>query len=131
MTRKIAAALGLCAIALGFALPASADLGPKPSMSFDFSMDGKNLTISKGTLFQCAKSDCKDAKPLEPLGPQRFSCNVIFCNAHSYGFSKYGMIEITFSDGRTLRSKVFETVAFYSSYKVLIEGAALNVVPLK
>jgi len=100
----------------------SADTGPKPSMDFTFKQEiaTSPLTITSGMLFECNQSDCRDAEPLQVLGPQRFSCTETACSAMAYGFSTYHRLEIQFSDGKTRRSNVFRTAQFQSSYQVTI-----------
>lgn len=99
-----------------------ADTGPKPTMSFEFSQDFgiDPVIIISGQLLECDEADCADAKPLEELGPQHFSCDENSCDALAYGFSTYHMLEIEFSDGKTRRSNIFESTDFYSSFLVKI-----------
>lgn len=99
-----------------------ADTGPKPQMEFQFRQEvpGERLTISSGILYECEQANCSDAAPLEEAGPQRFSCSVDGCRATAYGFAPYHRIEITFSDGSTRQSNVFETAGFDSLYTVTI-----------
>lgn len=100
----------------------SADMGPKPSMSFEFKQEstGDQVTITSGILLECELSDCQDAKPLQEAGPQGFSCGESSCLALAYGFSTYHQIEIQFSDGKTRRSNIFKTAHFNSFYTVTI-----------
>ena len=109
----------------------SADVGPKPSMDFTFKQvtSASPLTITTGILFECEQSDCQDAKPLQKVGPQSFSCTETGCSALAYGFSTYHRLEIQFSDGKTRQSNVFKTVQFYSSYQVTIRPDDLLVEP--
>jgi hypothetical protein len=101
---------------------ASADTGPKPSMDFTFkqAFSGAPVTIMNGTLFECQQRDCSDAIPLQRLGPQGFSCAPTSCSALAYGFSAYHRLEITFSDGRTRQSNIFNTAQFQATYQVTI-----------
>jgi hypothetical protein len=110
----------------------SADTGPKPSMDFTFKQETStsSLTIKSGILFECDQSDCQDAKPLQVLGPQRFSCTETACSAMAYGFSTYHRLEIQFSDGKTRRSNIFRTAQFQSSYQVTIRSNDLLVTPI-
>jgi hypothetical protein len=109
----------------------SADIGPKPGMAFEFKQwfSGSPVTITSGILFECEQPDCQDAKPLERLGPQGFSCSVTSCSALAYGFSTYHRLEIQFSDGKTRQSNVFKTAQFQSSYIVTIRQDDLLVEP--
>jgi hypothetical protein len=110
---------------------ASADTGPKPSMDFTFkqAVSTSSLTITSGILFECDQSDCQNAKPLQVLGPQRFTCAETTCSAMAYGFSTYHRLEIQFSDGKTRRSNIFRTAQFQSSYLVTIRPNDLLVTP--
>ena len=107
----------------------SADTGPKPSMDFEFKQGftGQPVTIVSGILFECDQSDCQDAKPLERLGPQGFSCDTTSCSALAYGFSTYHRLEIQFSDGITRASNIFKTAQFQSVYAVTIRPTDLLV----
>ena len=109
----------------------SADVGPKPSMDFTFKQvtSASPLTITTGILFECEQSDCQDAKPLQEVGPQSFSCTETGCSALAYGFSTYHRLEIQFSDGKTRQSNVFKTAQFQSSYHVTIRPDDLLVEP--
>jgi hypothetical protein len=109
----------------------AADVGPKPTMDFQFMQDfpGPAVTILGGSLDQCNRSDCQDAQPLAALGPQQFSCTATTCHALAYGFSPYNQLFIQFSDGKTRRSNVFKTDGFQSAYKVTIRTDDLLVEP--
>ena len=109
----------------------SADTGPKPSMDLTFKQENSvaPLTITSGILFECDQSDCTDAKPLQVLGPQHFSCTETTCSAMAYGFSTFHHLEIQFSDGKTRRSNIFRTAQFQSSYQVMIRPDDLLVEP--
>ncbi|MBC7876371.1 MAG: hypothetical protein H7Y59_04295 [Anaerolineales bacterium] len=103
-----------------------ADIGPKPSMEFEFELlDG--ITITSGILYECDQSDCSDAAPMEELGPQRLACDSISCSAVAYGFAPYHRLEIQFSDGKTRSSNIFETIDFDSVYLVTINADDLSV----
>jgi hypothetical protein len=103
---------------------ALADTGPKPTMAFVFQQElpapAGQVTITSGTLYECEQSDCRDAAPLEAMGPQRFTCESTTCYAMAYGFSPYHRLEIHFSDGQTRQSNVFETAGFDSRYTVTV-----------
>lgn len=99
---------------------AHADTGPKPTMDFKF-IEGGELTIVSGTLYECDQSDCIDAAPLEELGPQGLRCDATSCSALGYGFAPYHILEIEFSDGVTRRSNIFKTAGFASKYTVTVQ----------
>ncbi|HSL29556.1 MAG TPA: hypothetical protein VK900_10185 [Anaerolineales bacterium] len=99
-----------------------ADTGPKPTMDFEFAQElpGDPLTIASGILYECDRSDCSDAAPIEEVGPQGFRCEADRCSATAYGFAPFHRIEIEFSDGQTRQSNVFETAGFDSQYTVTV-----------
>jgi hypothetical protein len=101
---------------------ASADTGPKPSMDFTFKQDpsATPLTITSGILYECDQADCQDARPLEEMGLQGFSCDATTCSALAYGFSTWHRIEIEFSDGTTRQSNIFKKTQFQANYQVTI-----------
>jgi len=109
--------------------PVYADVGAKPRMEFTFvqGFKGVPLQIISCMLLQCEEVDCRDAKPLPELGPQRFTCEAMQCSALAYGFSPYNQLEITFSDGVVRKSNVFSKGQFNSKYKVLIREQDLLV----
>ena len=100
----------------------SADIGPKPTMKFEFKQElpSGQVTITSGIMFECEQADCSNAKPLEELGPQLFMCDTGGCRALAYGFSPYHKLEIQFSDGKTRSSNIFETGGFDSVYLVTV-----------
>ncbi|MDQ2692054.1 MAG: hypothetical protein M3Y68_08500 [Chloroflexota bacterium] len=106
-----------------------ADTGPKPTMEFRFVQEqpSEPLAIISGILYECDRSDCSDAAPIEEVGPQGFRCEADRCSATAYGFAPYHQIEIEFSDGRARRSHVFETAGFDSQYTVTIRPDDLRV----
>ncbi len=101
---------------------ASADTGPKPTMTFEFTQAfaGPAVTITSGSMLECQKADCSDGQPLKQLGPQHFSCTANSCDSLGYGYAPYERLKITFSDGKTRQSNVFQQAGFDSQYKVSI-----------
>jgi hypothetical protein len=112
---------------LGSTSAAFADAGPKPEMSFKFVFDRPGQTIANGVLLECEKANCGDAHPLAVEGPQGITCNPRTCGAVAYGFTKFAILRITFSDGRTLSSNIFDTGAFLGKYRVTVGAARLKV----
>lgn len=122
----------LLLLSLQVLLPAQvvlADIGPKPTMDFEFKQEltAEQVTITSGILYECEQPDCSDASPLETLGPQGFGCEANSCHALAYGFSPYHRLEIQFSDGQTRQSNVFETAGFESRYTVTVRPEDLLV----
>ncbi len=102
-----------------------ADMGPKPEMDFTFvdeNGDPGTLEIVSGILYECSLSDCSDAAPLEEMGPQRFECDAFSCYAMAYGFDEYFQLEITFADGSTHKSDIFQKKHFSANYVVTLQG---------
>ena len=108
---------------------AAADIGPKPSMTFEFAQEfaGDAVQIVQGTQLECEQPDCRDEAPLKAMGAQHFSCTKNTCSSSAYGFAPYHRLELTFSDGVTRRSNIFETDSFNNQYKVLIRQEDLLV----
>jgi hypothetical protein len=112
---------------------AKADLGPKPSIRFWFAQDGSRfaddagLFLMDGALLLCERADCADGKPLEPSGPQRFYCGLDGCQGLAYGFAPYLQLTLTLSDGRALRSQVFEKREFDANYLMAVQGDVLEI----
>jgi hypothetical protein len=106
-----------------------ADTGPKPTMDFQFKYESteEHPTIVSGILYECQQSDCNDAAPLQPLGPQGFHCDTESCSATAYGFAPYHKLEIEFSDEQTRQSNIFQTAGFDSKYTVTVRSDDLLV----
>jgi hypothetical protein len=131
MTVRFWALLLLSLVTIGE--EASSDLGPKPSIRFWFAADAgrfaddAGLFLMDGALLLCERADCADGKPLEPVGPQRFYCSLDGCQGLAYGFAPYLQLTLTLSDGRTLRSQVFEKREFDANYLMALQGDLLEV----
>ncbi len=131
-TQVSALPLGRCALWLIAALlllpavPAWADVGPKPSMSFTFKYEGDPIAIVEGQLIECEDEECASAKPLEEAGPQRFSCTETECSSIAYGYADYHKLVITFADG-TRESNVFTKKAMAARYQVTVSADGLQV----
>ena len=100
---------------------ARADVGPKPTLDFEFVYEtGAPLTITGGELLQCDDATCAAGKPLQELGPQRFSCTENACTSMAYGYSDYARLVIHFSDGVTRESQVFTVNRFHAHCRVTV-----------
>ena len=118
------------AAALCWALPASADIGPKPTLDVTIEFVGREpFDLGSMVLLQCARVDCSDAKPLAPVGPQRFFCDPDrrACHSGAYGYAKYFALEIAFPDGKTVRSNILPKSEFKGHYRAVISKEALTV----
>lgn len=112
--------LGICAFA---------DIGPKPTMRFQFTNEtNKPVTIVKGQQLECKNSDCSKYKPLKEYGPQRFVCDdKLSCRSLAYGYpSDKHKLVIEFSD-KIRESNVFEAKAYDAIFNVKITDDALVV----
>lgn len=121
---KIFASLFMAAIWILFSLasPARADLGPKPTMVFEFEPAAglPNLLVLEGSLLECDDDACIQSHPLEDFGPQGFTCFGTTCHAVAYSFSDYHRLVLTFSDGVTRESNIFTKRSFEANYMVTI-----------
>ncbi len=107
--------------------PVQADVGPKPEMDFEFEFEDQASDILAGEMYECEQPDCSDAVLLEELGPQGFRCTTITCNSIAYGYADYHKIRITFADGRSLESNIFEKKSFNAEYTVRVTETSLEV----
>ena len=107
---------------------AHADLGPKPSMHFEFVYEvDPPPTILSGVQYECQNADCSDARPLGEAGPQRFGCALGECSSLAYGYSDYHRLSIEFSDGVTRQSNIFGKEYFEAYYRVTVQEDGLLV----
>lgn len=107
--------------------PARADVGPKPSMDFEFVYEGMPpQEIISGTLLECEDAACQVPKPLEELGPQRFTCDQNACHSMAYSYAPYHKLQIEFSDGVTPESGVFQKRTFNASYTVTVSPEGMT-----
>ena len=112
-------------VMLGLALiptqRAYADIGPKPTMKFEFTYEtDTSLNITEGVLMECEDVACNDASPLSEMGPQRFQCDEDSCSSMAYGYAEQFYLVITFSDGKTRESNLFGKEHFEAYYKVTV-----------
>jgi len=100
---------------------ARADIGPKPSMHFDFAFEANPPpAIVSGIQFECKQADCSDAIPLGVIGPQGFECGLSECSSLAYGYSDYNRLSIDFSDGKTRQSNIFGKEYFEAHSRVTV-----------
>ena len=119
---------GLLVALLFLPAAASADIGAKPEMTFDFVYETEEpLTIVDGEQWQCDTPSCAEPRRLEDAGPQGFRCTATECTSVAYGYSDYNRLVIEFSDGVTRESNVFETRSFNNEYRVTVRQDDLQV----
>ena len=111
---------------------AQADVGPKPSMEFEFVYEtDEPLAIVAGEQMQCEEPDCSDAESLEEVGPNRFWCTGDHCSSSSYGYTTYNQLVVQFSDGVTRTSGVFSGGTMKNEYRVTVREDGLEVEHVK
>ena len=107
---------------------AEADIGPKPSMSFEFIYQTDNvLKITSGILLQCRDPACQKTEPLDEMGLSLLTCSATACSSVAFGYAQYNRLVITFSDGKTRESNVFTKNYFEARYKVKVQEDSLQV----
>lgn len=112
----------------------SADMGPKPTMDFEFVQEvpGSALTMVSWSLINCENNDCTTTGEIAPF-EDGFRCADNHCGAGvHYGIQyEYFRMEISFSDGVTRKSNVFTRNYFDAKYRVVIQNDSLFVEELK
>lgn len=105
-----------------------ADLGPKPSASFDLVYEIKPVPdLVSASLYDCDDPLCEEAFLLEELGPQGFDCTQFECTSLAYGYREYLYIVLEFSDGVTRQSNIFTKEHFSANYQVTVRANDLLV----
>jgi hypothetical protein len=108
---------------------ASADLGPKPTMTFNFVYKTQTVpTIINGEQIECPDSLCSTSAPLEGVGPQHFECSPEKnqCSSLAYGYNDFHKLSIIFSD-KTRESQIFKEKSFNAVLKVIVYDDKLEV----
>jgi hypothetical protein len=132
-SRLIKILIALCVTTLFalylFSTPVNADMGPKPTMyfEFEFAEDTPDLLILEGILLECEDPSCVHSQLLEDFGPQGFSCFGTTCHATAYSFSDYHKLILTFSDSTTRESNIFTKKSFEANYLVTVNATELFV----
>lgn len=119
---KLLISLALAVMCIGVNVQiVQADMGPKPSMEFNFVYETDTpLTITGGEQLECADAACADGEALQEAGPQRFTCTEEACSSLAYGYADYHRLVIRFSDGVTRESNVFGKSHFDAVYRVTV-----------
>lgn len=117
--------IACCHIFILYALPAMADLGPKPTISIEL-QNVLPAPIATGTLLLCNQSDCNDAKPLQDYGPQHFDCSQFSCWGLSYGFSPYLRLKLMLQNGTNIESQIFTKKEFDARFTGAVNGSVLT-----
>ena len=118
-------ALFLYVLVLFSALPALADMGPKPAMHFSIRYTGTRADHFV-RLIQLEYDSLQSTVPADSLhdathrGPEGLNClNAQDCRSMAYGYSPYQRLMFVFTDD-TLYSEIFEKQAFHSTYNVTV-----------
>jgi hypothetical protein len=119
--------LAAATVLLPPAVPAQADLGPKPGMTFTFEYQIPKTAIVRAEMLECQDADCETSAPLRQVGPQGLRCNDYDCSSTAYGYAPYHKLVMTFSDDKTRVSNVFSSKAFSANFKVTVKEATLEV----
>jgi hypothetical protein len=125
LTFPIALLLTLINLLLPLSL-VKADMGPKPTMQFNFKFQGHPIAILGGQQLECEDSACVDGKPLRVGGPMRFYCTADSCGSLAYGYKPYNKLVIQFAD-RTRESNVFQKRSFSAVYDVTVTESGLQI----
>jgi hypothetical protein len=105
----------------------SADIGRKPSMVFNLVYETiQPVYIVSGQQIECDNKDCVGERPLENLGPQRFSCQQDSCKSMAYGYGPYHKLVIVFSD-KNRESNIFKANSFNAIFDVRVTDSGLIV----
>ena len=121
----IAIILFLCIIFLPTGR-AAADIGPKPTLDFQFTLP-EGLTIVDGELLVCQDEACTATEPLLEVGPQGLTCQPTTCQGTIYGTNHPMRLQVTFSDGVTRLSNPFEVPSNQNVYTVEVRETDLLV----
>jgi len=127
LLQKFVPALALLAALFWPVLHSSADIGPKPEMRFSFVYElDPPPQILAGEQLECQDAACTDARPLQRLGPQGFSCDGSECRSMAYGYAPYHKLRIRFSDA-VRESNVFTHAGGIVFYRVTVRAQDLLV----
>ncbi len=110
-------------------LIAKADLGPKPSMDFNFIFKiSPPVNVIDGQQIVCQDKECHSSQVLMDSGPAGFRCQNNHCHSIAYGYNgEYNKLILRFSD-KTRESNIFKNEAFSSIYDVTVDSDKLTVI---
>lgn len=124
---RFAAPLILVLLLLLLASPASADIGPKPSMDFSMRFETEDVELLDGQLLLCNDEECESFVVF--MGP--FWCTMDSCTSYAlWGeaeeYVEHHKLVLTFQD-QVRESNVFTKQAHIAKYKVLVKADSLEV----
>lgn len=128
--KKILLMLAACFIAL----TAWAEVSPLPEIQFNFiyNTQEKPLIEPAGSeLLVCQDRLCAKSNPLGVYGSQRLLCTSGACTAVAYEFEPFARLLITFGDGSSKASNVFEvSEGLIHKFNVYVNTNGLFVEPI-
>ena len=124
---KAGASLLLALLFMLAASPASADMGPKPSMDFTIQFEIDEVELVEGKLLLCDDASCQTY--IEFKGP--FHCTANTCSSYAlWGeaeeYVEYHRLVLTFAD-RIRESNVFTKQSHGARYRVLVRSDQVEV----
>ena len=107
---------------------AEADIGPHPTLEFEFDFSGLNASvdIDEVILFTCRDDDCVEREELWDVPGQTFGCDQDGCSGTLLTGGPTRQIEVRLAD-RTLTSQPFKKEGFYSHYKLIFLNDEIKV----
>lgn len=112
-------------------IPGWADVSPVPEIQFNFVYNTEKhpLILPTGSeLLQCKDRLCTNPEPLGIYGAQQFSCGPGACQAVAYDFEPFARLVVTFEDGVTRPSNIFEIPdTFITKLNVYVDTDSLAV----
>jgi hypothetical protein len=122
--------IGLCFL---FPAVASADMEPKPAMTFYFVYQTLKpthlLEAVEQMQVECRDKKCIKSYNLNHFGTQGIYCTENNCRSQAYPnqYDKYHKLKLTFSDKKIRESNIFTKQAFQANYQVLVTDSGLVV----
>lgn len=115
----------LLMVGIGLLLPAatSADVGPKPSLNFEFEYEGDVVEVVSGQLLVCEDKACTNPKPLPGPG---LGCGSNSCYAYWGSTLPYYKLQITFAD-KMRESQIFTKINYAATFTVTVQEDSLVV----
>lgn len=123
MPRSLKKILFVMAVLLVLLIPfrtAAANAAQQPDAEFKFKFEtGQPLEIIEAHFYSCGTLECSTPFEWEET-PEDFYCTVEDCYSWSYGYGDYFKLVITFSDGVTRQSNIFEKKDLESEYTITV-----------
>ena len=111
-----------------------ADITPRPQIVYTFKyFTDTPLEINPKLTeqIQCGDNQCMNGEPLGVYGIQKLTCDMETCAAVAYKFQPFQKLIVTFADGTSFESPVFEAPAsLKTAMQVNVHEDRLEVAPL-